>query len=307
MSEVAGAVREVQAVIADTVDAYHLTAEDDRGSTLHVPVVYQIAGEPLFRPFRAAKASPVELQTELDRLIASSRDLGVDVGIERIESLRKIMSQHGLGIDCSRFGYEVLSRVYHRLQLPDYASEVFRDGEMVRDLHAAGRWPARDLSGTDRNLTAEEARTLHDVRRVPVSWIRDVLGKDPEFITGAAHMCDEAATVAVQPEALLAGDLLAFDAASGKGVSHLAVVDEAVAGARGIEISFWHSWHTRDHTAGLRRDRLLVTEGDSFEWSHPGLENPKRYRGYAFRRPAALAVHYAQEAASGSSNQPVVV
>ena len=69
--------------------------------------------------------------------------------------------------------------------------------------------------------------------------------------------------------------------------------DDEQAEAKGdtVRVDFWHSWHSRDFEAGIRRDSLLI-KGDSMQWSHKGLGDPTRYSKYEFRRPKAMAEAY---------------
>lgn len=299
MSEFSVAVDEVRGAVIETAQSFHLSATTSHGESLLVPVSYQIR-EDGFRPYRAGKASATELQQELDLLVDSARESGVDLGIEGVDSVRKLMVQQGLGIDCSNFAFQALSLAHERLDLPPYTSQVYRNTSDVAGLVAKGSWLPKTGEGLVRDLTDEEADILASEEEnltVSVEWVCSVFGKDPEFITGSSQITAPEATVPVGPTDLVAGDLVAFHSVSGKGVSHVTVVEDADVLDDVVNVAFWHSWHTRDFESGLRRDTVRIHADGTLQWSHQGLGDPERYQAHTFRRPAGLAVHYASLAA----------
>ena len=280
---------EAQRAVTDTVDAFHLHAAVSDGSSVIVPCSYQIL-EPGFRPFRAGKASPQELQSELDSVLEQAEKRGIDPGIEDEEALRKLAIQLGLGIDCSNLAFRSLDLLHDRLGIGPYTSRVFRSAAEIQDLNAnKDSWAAKNEDGSPRSLTDEEVEKLETADVVEASWVASVFGKDPEFIIGSRHMTDMSAAYPVEQKNTLPGDLLAFKKAGSGAVSHLAVVetvDEVEEGV--IHVDFWHSWHTRDFESGLRRDAVTL-EGDSLTWSHEGLASPTRYEEHFFCRPTGMA------------------
>jgi cell wall-associated NlpC family hydrolase len=278
----------VGSAIDETVWAYHLRATNHEGEGLVVPCSYQIA-ESGFRPFRAGKASPGELQGELDKIISRAEENGTDTGIENDDSVRKIAIQNGLGIDCSRFVFEALRRAYDRLELPEYTRTIFRGAENIRQIHNDRIWQPKDKEGNVRELKPHEARRLDNEDLLPVSWIAEVFGKDPEFISGSMHITNEPSSVEVNANELLPGDLIAFRNAEKHTVSHVGIVGSVERSEPSIQVKFWHSWHTRDFESGLRSDSLILEkDGHAPTWSHPGLGNPRRYAGYYFARPLLM-------------------
>lgn len=268
--------------------AFHLSATNTEGAALRVPCTYQIA-EPGFRPFRSGKASPEELQGAFDEIVGLAVDRGIDLGIESDDSVTKIALQQGLGIDCSNFAARALTAVHAHLELPAFYTSVYRAADDIRRLHHdKGSWVAKDNDGNDRLLTGEEAQHLATEEWLSIDWIATVFGKDPEFITGSSHLTSEQSARKVYPVETLPGDVIAFEKAGKAVVSHVGVVEAVVAEDDGIRVDFWHSWHTRDFESGLRRDRVLVHDNGTSQWSHPGLGDSLRYQGYYFARPIGL-------------------
>ena len=279
---------EVRTALIETVLRYHLKAEATDGSPLYVPAPYQIQ-EPGFRPFKGGKASPEELQAELDSEVEKAKLQGINLGLHDEKSLKKMMLQLGLGIDCSNFAFRFAAQANERLGLPPYESTVFKSSEEILNLYRNGRWPARNPDGTERQLTGHELAFLTNNSQVPVDWVCEVFGKQAERITAARQICADNATRQVTNDELLPGDLVTFTAPSDR-ITHVAVIDEVTPGS---EVSFWHSWHTRNLDAGLRRDTFRISEnGEIIGASHPGLEDVSRYKYKGFRRPNALAKHY---------------
>lgn len=285
-------VQEVRSAINETAQAFHLSAVTTANEQLLVPCTYQIL-EPGFRPFRAGKASPEELQAELDLTISQAEERGISIGIEGKDSVTKLMLQQGLGIDCSNFAFRALSLAHDALNIPPYAATVFRDAAEIQALYGKGKWLPVDEDGLSRELLEEEARILDSSDLITIEWVCDVFGKDPEFVTGSAQICNTNATVAVAPEELLPGDLVAFRSASTQKISHVGVAEEITKKDGTVTVDFWHSWHTRDFASGLRRDTVRINSDDQLQWSHQGLGDTERYDHHSFRRPAGLALHYA--------------
>lgn len=283
-----------KAVIETAQDFRFRTVTED-GRQIEVPFVYQIE-EPGFRPFKAAKASPDELRAEFDRIISTANQRGVSVGLEGVESVLKFAAQMGLGVDCSNFAYRTLDLIHERMNLDLYTRTIFRSAAEIRNLHATRKpsWDAKDVEGEVRNLTTEEAEKLETADVLDVAWIAEVFGKDPEFIIGSAHIAGRNATEVIRPVDLLPGDLIAFTKAGAGVVSHVCVAEQAEVDDETTFVDFWHSWHTRDFESGVRRDSVTVSPDFAMRWSHEGMGDPRRYEGYSFHRPAAMAVAYAQ-------------
>lgn len=276
----------VESVVTDTAASYHMLAADVQGGLLDVPCSYQIA-EPGFRPFRAGKASGPELQAELNRIVTEAADLDIELGLENAESLRKLLIQNGLGIDCSAFTYQALGQAHAQFDLPDYASTVFIPTEGIRNLHRTkDSWKAKDEQGNERPLSPVERQQLYTQDVVTADWVADVFGKDPEFVMGSKHMVSPEAAIVVEPQDALPGDLIAFRKAGSGVVSHVAVIETVtLTGTDKVHLDFWHSWHTRGFDSGLRPDHVTITD-EQFDWSHADLGN--RYEGHYFARPKAL-------------------
>ena len=275
--------------VTDTANSFHLSAITAGGVAVSVPATYQIL-EPGFRPFRAGKASADELQGEIDAVVSEAESMGVDLGIESQESLRKLCLQLGLGIDCSNFAYRAMSAAHSALELPRYVSLVYRDAQEIERLHLEkASWSAKDQDGTERELTVEEKEHLRGSAGLDVAWICDVFGKDPEFVIGSKHLAEPEASSMVELGELQSGDMLVFEKASTGNVSHVGVV-ESVEGAREGKtfVSFWHSWHSRDFESGLRRDTMTDVDGTR-AWSHEGLSDPNRYSNHYFVRANEIA------------------
>ncbi len=283
----------VQAAIQETADAFSLVVASGDGS-LSVPCSYQRL-EPGFRPFRAGKAAPGELQAELDATLEAAASQGVDLGIDSEAGLRKLAIQLGLGIDCSNFAYRALSRAHAALGLGSYGATVFRETKDIRALHQTKRsWQPRDAAGHPRTLTLEERTMLGSAPIISVDNITAIYGKDhPVFIAGSEHLADENASVAVESHQALPGDLLTFYRPDTGAITHVGVVDtvnQHSGPGDFATIDFWHSWHSRDFGGGVRRDWALLAGSDFIQWSHPGLGDERRYADYALRRPRALAL-----------------
>jgi hypothetical protein len=294
MADISSQIEIARRVVVETAHDFHFRAVTEDGRQIEAPIVYQIE-EPGFRPYRAGKASAEELQAELDRIIGLADQRGVNMGIEGIDSVRKLASQMGYGVDCSNFAFRTLDRIHDTMGLQPYTQTVFRLASEIRELHATKKpsWDAKDKNGNTRNLTDEELAKLESSDLLDIDWITEVFGKDPEFIIGSAHMTDDHATEQVEPTEVLPGDLIAFTKAGAGVVSHVCVVEQAEVSDKTAHIDFWHSWHTRDFESGIRRDSVTVEADLTMRWSHEGLEDPKRYEGYSFRRPAEIAVAYA--------------
>ncbi len=295
MSDVNGYIETARRAIVETAQDFHFKAETEDGRQIEVPFVYQIE-EPGFRPFKAAKASPVELQTELDRIIGVADQRGISVGIEGVDSVRKLAFQMGLGVDCSNFAYRTLCLIHERMGLQPYTQTVYRSSSEIRNLNATRKpsWDAKDDEGEPRDLSETETAKLETFDLVDVEWVTRVFGKDPEFVTGSAHITDDNATEVLKPTEVLPGDVIAFTKAGAGVVSHVCIVEQAEVDDQTAHIDFWHSWHTRDFNAGIKRDSVTIEADMTMRWSHEGMEDPERYEAYSFRRPAAMAVAYAE-------------
>ncbi len=277
-----------QAVL-DTALDFHLQATTVSGVAVDVPCSYQIV-ESGFRPYLSGKGSPEELQQKLDTTITSAAERGEGLGIESQDSLRKLAIQLGLGIDCSNFAYRALTLVHNRLELPSYASTVFRKSSDILSLYESkGSWRAKDEDGELRELTPVELDALTNNGVVDVEWISSVFGKDPQFITGSMHIADIEATDPTDPDNLQPGDIIAFNKAAIGTVSHVAIVESVDDTPGGVHVDFWHSWHTRDFDSGLRRDNVSFSDSPEPSWSHQGLSDPKRYKGHQLLRPKLVS------------------
>ena len=283
---------EVQAALIGTFLDYHLQAEAGSGEILQAPSTYQIA-EPGFRAFNQGKATADELRVELDRIIQTANEQSVDLGLVNQTALRKLMIQMGLGIDCSNFVYRYLSKAHERLGLPSYDSFVYRPSDEVLQLNESGRWPVRGTEeGSTCNLANNERSILTGNKVVPVSWIRDVFGKDSARITGAAHICSKEAAKPLQLEELMPGDLISFRRPSTGRVSHVAAIFGIEKNERGTSLEVMHSTHTRGFDSGLRLDTLRInSSGQPIDSTQKSLIDPERYR-FSFCRPQAIATHY---------------
>jgi len=250
---------EVQAALIGTFLDYHLQAEAGSGEILQAPSTYQ----------------------------------SVDLGLVNQTALRKLMIQMGLGIDCSNFVYRYLSKAHERLGLPSYDSFVYRPSDEVLQLNESGRWPVRGTEeGSTCNLANNERSILTGNKVVPVSWIRDVFGKDSARITGAAHICSKEAAKPLQLEELMPGDLISFRRPSTGRVSHVAAIFGIEKNERGTSLEVMHSTHTRGFDSGLRLDTLRInSSGQPIDSTQKSLIDPERYR-FSFCRPQAIATHY---------------
>jgi hypothetical protein len=283
---VQAANHEVRVALVKTVLDFHFTARSTDGDLLSAPGSYQI-NEPGFNPLLRGKASPEELQAELDRVIESAARQGIDLGLETDESLAKILIQLGVGQDCSNIMYRLYTEVHRRLDLADYTSFVFWPSDKVLAMYESGRWPAGS-GDNPRKLTSAERQYLLDNEHVSVKWICQTFGTGPQNITSAAAICADEATVPVGVEDILPGDLVRFRKTSGQ-IAHVAAIEEVSPGG----IVIWHSWHTRRFDAGLRRDTLYMSDqGEIIHASHPNLVEKGRYAEVSVRRPKALAQYY---------------
>src|SRR5690606_32773981 len=95
--------------------------------------------------------------------------------------------------------------------------------------------------------------------------------------------------VPVEPTNLYPGDVLAFNKAGNGVISHVAMVEAVDQVNDSQEVAFWHSWHTRDFDAGLRRDSVRISSDNrQLTWSHEGLADTSRYQGHFFCRPIGM-------------------
>lgn len=283
----------VQSGLSEVFDSFHLSATATTGAiagtTLEIPCPYQIA-EPGFRPYRFGKATPEALQAVLDDEVTKAAERNIDIGLKNTESLKKLAVQLGLGIDCSNFAYRALTAIHDELGLVSYASTVMRNAAEIKDLAASkASWQPKDGNEETRSLTEAE-RALLNERYISIGSIATIFGKDPEFITGAAHIAASASTAAVAIKTVLPGDVLAFKTANSNKVSHVGIVDfvEHLPSGSGSQINFMHAWHTRDFDGGVREDEVLISRDGNHSWSHSDLGNPDRYSGYSFLRPIAM-------------------
>lgn len=275
--------------VTDTANSFHLSAITAGGVAVSVPATYQIL-EPGFRPFRAGKASAVELQGEIDAVVGEAESRSVDLGIESQESLRKLCLQLGLGIDCSNFAYRAMTAAHNSLELPSYTTLVYRNAREIERLYREkASWSARDHDGGERELTVVEKEHLKVSTSLDVAWICDVFGKDPEFVIGSKHLAEPETSRVVELDDLQPGDMLVFEKAGTGNVSHVGVV-ESIEGTRfgRTFVNFWHSWHSRDFESGLRRDTMTDVDGTR-AWSHEGLSDPSRYSNHYFVRANEIA------------------
>lgn len=286
----------VQEAVAEVRQTFQLSTIGSDGEPVSSEPSYQIA-EPGFRPFRMGKATPDELQAELDRIIAEADAATpkVDLGLENSEALKKLLVQNGIGIDCSNYAYHAQSHIHAKLGIDPYSREVFRAGDEIRRLHATKpSWQPVDTAGLPRELTEHERKKLETAEWLDAEWIARIFGKDVPFIVGSGHMADLASSVATRPEHALPGDLLVFQKAGSAVISHLSVVEYVTSDEYSTTAMFSHAWHTRDFESGLREDVMTLNHASGLaeEASHKGLIDPARYIGHAFRRPASLAIAY---------------
>ncbi len=291
-------VQQANEIVRDSLVAvflgYTLMAKSIEGNILVTSPTYQNAGEPGFRPFNGGKASSHEMQAELNRVIAEYQEMGVELGLENEESLRKLLIQLGLGIDCSNFIYRYSLLSHQQLGLASYDSTIFWPSDKVREFYEAGKWQSRDKDGTVRALTNRQLAFLNANNAVSVAWIRDAFGRNNSVgIVGAEHLCSDGATVPVQPQDIMPGDLVRFDQPNTGRTGHVAAIVSAIHTDHGVELTIYHSWHTRDLDAGLREDRLLIAaDGRILSSSHPGLIDPARYSSITVRRQKSIDNHY---------------
>ncbi|MCA9330967.1 hypothetical protein KC957_02885, partial [Candidatus Saccharibacteria bacterium] len=112
-----------RATVMGVVRDFHVSALLDSGVAVEVPVTYQIV-EPGFRPFEQGKASPDAIQARFDEIVVAAGSRGVALGLESAESVRKLLTQEGLGIDCSNFAFRALQKLHDRLGLTEYEKTV---------------------------------------------------------------------------------------------------------------------------------------------------------------------------------------
>lgn len=293
MASIEQSIKTAQEAITETWTAFNAHVELPDGYVA-TPFSYQI-DEPGFRPFRFAKASPKELQAELDRIVEAAADAGVDLGLDNAEALSKLLVQNGLGVDCSNYVFHVQSHIHNKLEIDPYSRTVFRAGDDIRNLHATKpSWQPKNTNDGPREPTTLERRKLAAADWLDVEWLSRIFGKDPAFITGSAHMSNDASSIAVEAESTLPGDLIAFQKAGSGVVSHVGVVEHVSFDNDRTAVAFSHSWHSRDFEAGVRIDQIVVdhSTGTVEKASHDGLIDPRRYSAHHFRRPAALAILY---------------
>lgn len=280
-----------QQAVANTVRDFHFRVRLNSGAPMFVPFSYQIE-KPGYHPFQAGKAAPHELRAEFDHILDTS-NFGQEM--DSIDSARRVALLNGLGVDCSNFAYRAMERIHDEMGLTPYAKTVFRSGQEIRDLHATKKpaWDAKDETGQVRDLSTDEQAILEDSDLLDVAWLTEVFCKDSElFITGAKHICAPEATVLVEPNEVLPGDLLSFTKADEAVVSHVAVVERVAVENGETNADFWHSWDSHDFKDGIRCDSLTVVEGMVMYLTADGLGDPARYSGLSFRRPRAMAVAY---------------
>lgn len=271
---------------------FYLKAPAIDDKYVEAPASYQ-KNEPGFRPFRAGKASAAELQNELDKLLAHAEETSTDLGIENEASLQKLLIQQGLGIDCSNLAFRALTAIHAGINAygKSFSEHVYWQTADVQDLVADNSWQPLDEAGQTRSFNQSEKLLLSNEDPdavISVAALCEIFGKDSEFIIGTKHLCSDASSVEIQPEQLLSGDLIAFHDAHSENIVHVGVIENVAQRKGATEAAFWHSWHSRDFHSGLRRDEFTLTH-DGFTWSHPGLNNSRRYSGYALRSPNMLA------------------
>lgn len=276
-------------VVAATFDSYHVAATARDGRELIVPVSYQVNEETFHRPFELAKGEPGQIQEEIDRVICAAVKKGQDPGIVDEESLRKLMEQRNIGIDCSRFSFSVNTNLYRALGLGLYSAGVYWSGDEVRQTHATREsWQATDSEMNPRDLTPGEKNWLNQAEQVDVQWICHTFGLlKPAFITSSARMSDKRNAVEIEPMDVLPGDLIVFSKPDSPKITHVGSVAEVETTNDEALIRFAHSWNTRHFDAGLRMDEVVLG-GNEVEWSHPDLGDPVRYSAFNFCRPRRL-------------------
>lgn len=293
MSQIEKYTEQARNTVSETVEDFRVTATLDGGTIVDVPFVYQIA-EPGFRPYRAGKAAPEELREQFATVIGQADERGVALGLESRDSVRKLLFQLGLGVDCSNFAYRAMGRLHERIGLSHYDSTVFWPVKKINKFNQTlPTWKPKDADKNERPLKCAEAATLRGTGLVSVEWIADVFGKDPEFITGSSQMCSDASSVKVGAQDLIPGDIVSFQSATSGDVSHLGVIEGIRVEKTRTHVDFWHSWHTRDYDSGIRADFVVIDQNGSWHFSHEGLNDPARYQAYDFRRPTAVARHVA--------------
>lgn len=277
-------------VVSATFDSFHVAATARDGRELIVPVTYQINEETFQRPFQLGKGEPGQIQEEVERVIGAAIEKKQDPGIIDEESLRKLMEQRNVGVDCSRFGFSVYTNLFRALGLGPYSASVFWPGEEVRDTHATRpSWQVvLDEGKSPRVLSPEEKDILENAKLISVKWICDTFDPlQPAFITSSARMADPANAVEVEVGEVLPGDSIVFSKPDSPTITHIGSVAKTETSDDVKWIQFAHSFNTRHFDAGLRMDEVVL-DGTDTEWSHPELGHSQRYSGFGFRRPLPL-------------------
>lgn len=285
-----------RSTVLDTLGSYRLTAND-----FTAMAAYDTPGDSeIFRPFEAGKASPEELQDELDRILVADAARGKDTGIRSVMALRMAMLRRGIGIDCSNLAVRTQIALHQKIG-EDYGDHLFFTGTELLKLHEQRpqSWSPRTPDEKNdkgeaaiREFTTEELEMLQS-GNVSASWVMRVFGKTGLWwITSANRMTSPEHNTVVAPEDTAPGDMIAFTKPDLPDmVSHVGVVYETARSNFGRSIiRFAHSWNVDDVMKnGPTEDEVTHnTDSGRFKWSHPDLANPNRYGGHFFVRPRAF-------------------
>lgn len=286
----------VAEAVEDSARRFRFRAELLDGRIVHVPMVYQLEAVGFRSPYQKAKASPEELQERFDEVVALAAESGEELGLETEESVTKMATSYGWGVDCSNLASRIEVDVFDRLSLPSYISQVFRSTDTFKKLYEDPTktfWQPKDESGGPRDLTDEEREILYNGGTASVEWLSALFGFDPIFNIGSEHMADRSAAVPVDSLDVLPGDILSFIDARKDEVTHVGVVSNVVHKPEITSVNFWHSWHQRGFDSRVRKDLVgVIDKTGDLVFNVPGLHDRTRYGSHEFVRPIALAALY---------------
>jgi hypothetical protein len=252
------------ASVSKVAHDYHLKIKKANDSILSVPCSFQIQDGD-YHPFSDGKASPEELQVELDRLLNCAKEKHVDLSHQlcNVDAAQEFCARQGYGIDCSNFAFRVQDYLHGQFGM-DYEKNIYRS---TNEMSWLPDNPALSFS-------------VHALSRV--------LEKNPARLAGAKHMTSKKAAILVNNQEVSPGDLVMFKKIGTKAVSHVAVVGDI--SHKRDSVGIWHSVHLKNKEgSGVRQDSMILSN----VFGVPEVVNQealfKNKYDYSFCRPLGLA------------------
>src|SRR3989344_3150686 len=227
--------------------------------------------------FRAAKATPEEMQAEVDRIVQHCESVDENINVRDAGSARNFLYRNQIGLDCSAFVYHLVDRVLLADGRESLQHSLFVPRNSVISAASKDSWH------DEHELTRSEAAELPEM--VPLDWVCDTFKKEPVFQTNVARLCSAESSDGIEDlRSVVPGDLV-YMTKSGKS-KHVAIVTQV----DGNEWEVWDSYREDDGYGGIMPHRVQITDPNAVlqdqKWTN---FDKSRYDEFSVRRLKALS------------------